>query len=85
LLTVAMIEAWAVSHLRATGRWPNTGSGLVRDMPDETWNEIDRALGEGDRGLPGGESLPALIGRLRDQHRTAQGRWELLAKGSKPG
>jgi hypothetical protein len=71
LLTVAMIEEWAVSHLRATGSWPNICSGPVRDLPDETWKRVDRSLRDGNRGLPGGDSLPLLIGRLHAQHPSA--------------
>jgi hypothetical protein len=67
LLTVAMIEAWALSHHRATGYWPNICSGRVRDLPDETWKRIDRALRDGNRGLPGGGTLPMLIGALRNK------------------
>jgi hypothetical protein len=65
VLTVAMIEAWAVSHHRATGRWPNILSGRVLDMPDETWKRIDRSLRDGNRGLPGGQSLPIFLESLR--------------------
>jgi hypothetical protein len=64
-LSIVRILAWADDHHRETGCWPRTGSGPVRANLNETWRRIDRALRDGDRGLPGGDSLPRLLARER--------------------
>jgi hypothetical protein len=64
-LTVAQILAWADDHLRCTGAFPRTDGGPVRANLNESWRAIDRALRDGDRGLPGGDSLPRLLARGR--------------------
>ncbi len=60
-LSVAKILAWAEAHRAATGRWPSSVCGPVRDAEGEHWRSIDTALREGYRGLPGGESLGTVI------------------------
>jgi hypothetical protein len=32
-LTISGIRAWAIAHHQATGKWPNFGSGQVREAP----------------------------------------------------
>jgi hypothetical protein len=64
-LTLKQVLAWADSHHRRTGRWPNRNSGTVMDAPDETWLAIYAALHHGGRGLPGGNSLPGLLAKHR--------------------
>jgi hypothetical protein len=59
------ILKWADDHHRFTGSWPRTSSGPVRANLNEAWRRIDRALRAGDRGLPGGDSLPRLLARER--------------------
>jgi hypothetical protein len=68
-LTEAQIVAWAQSHHARTGKWPNSRSGVIPEAPGETWGGINTALGEGYRGLPGGDTLPRLLGRLCGAHR----------------
>jgi hypothetical protein len=68
-LTEAQVLAWADAHRARTGRWPTAFSGPVAEAPDVTWRAIDTALGDGLRGLPGGDSLS----RLLDRHRKRQG------------
>ena len=65
-LTVAEVLSWADAHRAATGAWPKTISGPVRDAPHAvTWNRIDSALAKGHRGLPGGSSLADLLAESR--------------------
>jgi hypothetical protein len=64
-LRLSQIEGWARSHQRRSGRWPTCRSGDVVDAPGETWRAIDKALRQGGRGLPGGDSLARLVGRLK--------------------
>jgi hypothetical protein len=64
-LSIVRIVAWAEEHHRRTGSWPRTSSGAVRANLNESWRRIDRALRDGDRGLPGGDSLPRLLARER--------------------
>ena len=60
-LTIELILAWADAHHAATGRWPRIDSGPVRDHPELNWMQVNRALSEGRRGLPGGTSLADLL------------------------
>jgi hypothetical protein len=62
-LTLAVILAWARSHHRRTGAWPQRESGPLPDAPGEKWANLDAALAAGRRSLPGGDSLARLLGR----------------------
>ena len=65
-LTIAMILGWADAHRAATGDWPTTSSGSVRQAPfSEKWVTISEALRSGHRGLPGGQSLALLLAEHR--------------------
>jgi hypothetical protein len=64
-LTVEQILAWADANHRRTGQWPTLHSGPVPEAPGEVWRNLDAALYDGLRGLPGGDSLA----RLLDRHR----------------
>jgi hypothetical protein len=64
-LTIEQILAWADAHHAATGKWPLTDSGPVRDAPDEKWRAISQSLARGTRGLPGGSSLARLLAESR--------------------
>jgi hypothetical protein len=57
------ILAWAREHHARTGAWPNQHAGPVVVAPGEVWGNIDQALRDGRRGLPGGDSLARLLGR----------------------
>jgi len=64
-LTHQQILAWADTHYRRTGQWPNETSGSVTESPRESWHAIDRALRAGVRGFRGGVSLVQLLARHR--------------------
>jgi hypothetical protein len=64
-ITVAQVLAWADDFHAHTGRWPNVLSGRVRADLNETWHNINQALRQGLRGLPGGDSLARLLWRER--------------------
>jgi hypothetical protein len=64
-LTVAQILTWADKHRRRAGDWPTVLSGPVPEAPGLTWAAVDKALRDGRRGLPGGDSLPRLLRRER--------------------
>jgi hypothetical protein len=65
-LTIEKVLAWADAHHGATGRWPNTRSGVIGNLPfEEKWSCIDEALKRGRRGLLGGQTLA----RLLEEHR----------------
>ena len=64
-LSKQMILAWADLHHRRTGQWPKLNSGAVIGTKGEFWNNIDRSLRVGRRGLPGGSSLPRLLSQER--------------------
>jgi hypothetical protein len=61
--TEEQIFAWTESHRQRTGRWPTPKSGPIVDAPGETWRSVAMALLQGNRGLPGGDSIPRLIRR----------------------
>jgi hypothetical protein len=60
-LTIDQVLAWIQVHRAATGAWPRPGSGPVAGVPGESWVKIQHALRHGERGLPAGTSLEALI------------------------
>src|SRR5438874_7343794 len=64
--TVARILAWADSYHARTGKWPQSESGPLHDLPGETWRRVDSALRCGLRGLPGGSSLARLLAERRN-------------------
>jgi hypothetical protein len=65
VLTVSRILAWADHHHRRTGRWPRASSGGVLAQPGEDWEQVDRALRNGKRGLRGRSSLARLLAQRR--------------------
>jgi hypothetical protein len=69
-LTVAQILAWADSHLARTGQWPGCEGGHVLDNKNEKWQNIDKGLARGYRGLPGGDSLARLLDREHGRRNT---------------
>jgi hypothetical protein len=60
-LSIEEILAWAGLHQHETGRWPTKDSGAILGATGDTWGQIDHALREGLRGLPGGTSLARLL------------------------
>jgi hypothetical protein len=64
-LTVEQILTWMDAHAARTGRRPHAGSGAIPGAPGETWRGIQKALKQGLRGLPGGDSLSFLWNRMR--------------------
>jgi hypothetical protein len=64
-LTVRTVLAWADDHFHRTGDWPCRESGPVACAPGEKWANVDAALVQGLRGLPGGSSLARLLARHR--------------------
>jgi hypothetical protein len=64
-LSEETILAWADRHHRRTGDWPNDQSGEVAEAEGEDWHNIDAALRQGLRGLPGGSSLAQLLHEYR--------------------
>jgi hypothetical protein len=64
-LTEEQVLAWADAYHARTGRWPTAASGPVEGAPGEVWGHINAALYDGQRGLPGGDSLARLLNRRR--------------------
>ena len=63
-LTKKKIVEWADADHQRTGEWPTAKCGRVAEAP-EKWGNINAALSEGLRGLPGGSSLAKLLSRRR--------------------
>jgi len=64
-LRIDHILAWADSYHAAHGRWPIAAPVAVAEAPEESWERIDQALRQGERGLPGGSSLTRLLAERR--------------------
>jgi hypothetical protein len=71
-LTRRQILVWADQHFQRTGQWPNRKSGPILDAPGEKWANVNAALEQGGRGLPGGSSLSRLMQRQRKGKRGAR-------------
>jgi len=63
-LTEQQIAVWATLHHQTAGAWPTQHSGAVAAAVGENWKAIDGALRQGNRGLPGQDSLSRLLARL---------------------
>ena len=64
-LRIDQILGWADAFHAAHGRWPIAAPVAVAEAPDESWDRIDQALRQGERGLPGGSSLTRLLAERR--------------------
>jgi hypothetical protein len=62
-LTEEMILAWADAHHAATGNWPRCYSREVIPAAGIMWVSVHLALKIGHCGLPGGDTLTALLVR----------------------
>jgi len=60
------ILQWADAHYTRTGKWPRSASGPIPESPGDTWQQVQAALFEGKRGLPGGESLARFVATRRN-------------------
>jgi hypothetical protein len=65
-LRIREILRWADAYFAHWGCWPTRDSGPVSGQIDTTWCGIDIALKNGNRGLPGGSSLPQLLAEHRN-------------------
>jgi hypothetical protein len=65
-LTEEQIVAWAVGHRERTGAWPTENCGPIQGTRGEVWYNVNQALRDGDRGLPGGDSLARVLARRLD-------------------
>jgi hypothetical protein len=65
-LTYRTILRWADAHHKRTGKWPTIHAGPIADAPGETWIAVQTALANGQRGLPGGSTLPMLLAAKRN-------------------
>jgi hypothetical protein len=70
-LFVDDILNWVSAYRARTGRWPNTRSGPIPELPGETWRSVEMALKGGTRGLPNGWSLRLLRARLEMMRKRA--------------
>src|SRR5262249_32897908 len=69
--TQAQIVRWARDHRARRGEWPTQDSGPVEEAPGETWKEVNHALRDGRRALPGGPSLAQLLAERRGKRNRA--------------
>jgi hypothetical protein len=63
--TLKQILIWADLHHQRTGVWPTAKDGAIAEAPGETWLAVQKALADGNRGLPGGSSLAQLLAKRR--------------------
>jgi hypothetical protein len=64
-LTEKQILGWVDAHRRRTHQWPNASSGKVHGTLHETWHGVAKALFDGSRGLPGGQTLRQFLAEHR--------------------
>jgi hypothetical protein len=64
-LTIATILSWADAHHERHGTWPTAKSGVIPEVPGETWQRVNTALRLGKRGLPGGQTVAAALALAR--------------------
>jgi hypothetical protein len=64
-LTEEQILAWADAHHQRTGQWPGLESGIIQEVPGETWKGINHSLRLGSRSLSGGSSIAKLLEEKR--------------------
>ncbi|HUE74785.1 MAG TPA: hypothetical protein VMP01_28205 [Pirellulaceae bacterium] len=64
-LTIGQILRWADAYRARLGKRPTRNSGPIDEAPGETWMAVHKALQAGQRGLPGGSSLPRLLEERR--------------------
>ena len=65
VFTIKQILRWADRHKKKTGEWPVAESGPIVGVKHEKWANVQAALSQGTRGLPGGDSLSRLLERNR--------------------
>ncbi len=65
MLTKEQILAWSDAHYARNGQWPTSASGLIGEVGDETWRNVDVSLRQGLRSLSGGSSLAQLLAECR--------------------
>lgn len=63
--TGTRILAWVDECHDQHGCWPTARSGEIPDSGGATWMSVQMALVQGRRQLPGGSSLPCLLGQHR--------------------
>jgi hypothetical protein len=68
-LTETQIREWADRHFATTGDWPTEQNGAVPGEKGEGCHNIDAALRQGLRGLPGGMAEDYYEGNLRHRRR----------------
>jgi hypothetical protein len=63
-LVVEQVAAWARAHRERTGRLPHCKlTDGIPEAPGETWACVERALRDGRRGFPGGDTLARFVSR----------------------
>jgi superfamily II DNA or RNA helicase len=60
-LKYEIILTWADEHHKRTGKWPKANSGSIHAAKGETWVNVNAAMRNGLRGLPGGSSIAKLL------------------------
>jgi hypothetical protein len=74
-LTEAVILKWADAHYARNGTWPNETSGAIVSTARRKVVNVNAALSQGLRGLPGGTvdlAVPVLKAALPCPHLSAQ-------------
>ncbi len=65
-LSIEQILFWADEYKTRTGSWPKQESGGIEGESCEKWANINAALSQGLRGLPGGTSLAQILSEHRN-------------------
>jgi hypothetical protein len=58
-----MIRKWAAAYKKKHGKLPSRESGRIAGSDGDTWRNVDLALRNGGRGLPGGSTLARFLNK----------------------
>jgi hypothetical protein len=64
-LSITQILSWIDYYHDCSGSWPRKNSGRIPGTLEETWQAVEMALRNGNRGLPGGSSVAQLLAEQR--------------------
>jgi hypothetical protein len=64
-LALDEILNWADAHHARSGKWPKLTSGPIPEARGVSWAQVNAALQEGKRGLPGGMTIARLLAKRR--------------------
>jgi hypothetical protein len=72
-LDPAAIRRWAAAYQKKHGKLPSRQSGPIPGSDGDTWRNVDLALRNGNRGLPGSSSLARFLNKPKRSKQQSSG------------